>query len=358
MDLGPRSYDILIGHGLLRAAHDWLITQTALHHAVMVADTNTQSYATVLAQQLDQAKIAHVTMLLPAGEKSKSIETLSHIWDRMWSFHADRRSTVVAVGGGVVGDLGGFAAATYARGIPYIQVPTSLLAQVDSSVGGKTGINLPAAKNMVGAFWQPQLVVADLEALTTLPRREFVSGLAEVVKYGMIADLSLFEKLEQQAASLNPVTTELAHIVERCVQIKAMIVGADERESSGIRAILNYGHTIGHALEITCGLGRLLHGEAIAIGMHGAARIAAARGMLAAEVVNRQQRLIEALGLPSRPPTVDLDQVWETITHDKKVDGNQVRFVLPTAIGAVRLVAGIQHQEVTAALANADDDRA
>lgn len=346
MDLGARSYDVLIGHGLLRQALDWLVSHVASRQTVIVCDANTQSYAALLSRQLRQAEIPFTTITVPSGEHSKSIAVLNDVWEQMLAAHVDRHSTVVAVGGGVVGDLAGFAAATYARGIPCIQIPTSLLAQVDSSVGGKTGINLSAAKNMVGAFWQPQLVVVDPETLVTLPPREFVAGLAEVVKYGVIADVELFAKLERLAPTLNPATPELAAIIERCVQIKATIVHDDERESTGIRAILNYGHTIGHALEITCGLGQLLHGEAIAIGMHGAARIAAARGMLADDVVDRQRRLLESLGLSTRAPSVDPDRVWQAITHDKKADRDQVRFILPQSLGHVRVIAGIQRQEV------------
>lgn len=246
VDLGARSYDVLIGHGLLRQALDWLVSHVASRQTVIVCDANTQSYAALLSRQLRQAEIPFTTITVPSGEHSKSIAVLNDVWEQMLAAHVDRHSTVVAVGGGVVGDLAGFAAATYARGIPCIQIPTSLLAQVDSSVGGKTGINLSAAKNMVGAFWQPQLVVVDPETLVTLPPREFVAGLAEVVKYGVIADVELFAKLERLAPTLNPATPELAAIIERCVQIKATIVHDDERESTGIRAILNYGQ-IGRA---------------------------------------------------------------------------------------------------------------
>jgi 3-dehydroquinate synthase len=353
VDLGPRSYEILIGRDLLRRPAEWLRKLPPQRHAVLVADGNTQSYATLLAESLTRANVTLTLIVVPPGERSKSIAVLNRVWEQMLHGHTDRHSTLFAVGGGVVGDVGGFAAATYARGIPFVQVPTSLLAQVDSSVGGKTGINLSAAKNMVGAFWQPQLVVADLDTVNTLPRREFTAGLAEVVKHGVIADAGLFQQLEQLAETLDSATADLGGIIQRCVQIKANIVAADERESTGIRAQLNYGHTIGHALEITLAAGQLLHGEAIAIGMHCAAQIAVARGMLAAEFVPRQQGLLRALGLPTQPPRIDLDRIWEAITHDKKATQDQVSFVLPRALGDVQLVPGIQRDEVVAALRKA-----
>ncbi len=214
----------------------------SLHHALIVSDENTNPYAVQIADQLFEAGTPCEVLSLPAGETSKSAARLAELWNRMLTAGADRRSTVIAVGGGVVGDLAGFAAATFARGIPFVQIPTTLLAQVDSSVGGKTGINLAAAKNIIGAFWQPQLVVADVQTLITLPPREFVSGLAEVVKYGVIADAELFTRLESMAQSLDSSHEELPAIIERCCQIKASVVADDERETSGQRQAELWSH--------------------------------------------------------------------------------------------------------------------
>jgi len=263
---------------------------------------------------------------------------------------------VVAVGGGVVGDLAGFVAATFMRGLPSWQVPTTLVAQVDSAVGGKTGINLAAGKNLVGAFWQPQGVVADIDTLATLPRREFVSGLAEVVKYGMILDAEFFAWLEEHAAALlarDPAA--VLHAVTRSVQLKSAVVEADERETGGARAALNYGHTFGHALETVCGYGRLLHGEAVALGMARAARLAAALGRLAPEIVARQDRLLDRLSLPvsldrlDPPPSVS--DLVAAMRLDKKAVGGGIRFVLPDRIGRVQIVQDVAEPEIVGVLA-------
>ena len=246
-----RGYDIQIGRGLLGGAAERCASCTALHHVIVITDDNVAAlYGQTVHQQFVDAGVASHLLTVPAGEGSKSIEMATRLWQAVLAAGATRQSTIVAVGGGMVGDLAGFIAASFARGLDFIQIPTTLLAQVDSSVGGKVAINLPGAKNMVGFYWQPKLVLADLDALDTLPQREFVSGLAEVIKYGVIADAALFEQLESAApAILAKDKAVLAQIVARCCQIKADVVGEDERETSGRRAILNYGHTIGHALE-------------------------------------------------------------------------------------------------------------
>ncbi len=264
---------------------------------------------------------------------------------------ADRKTLLVAVGGGVVGDLAGFVAATYARGISFAQVPTTLLAQVDSSVGGKVGVNLPQAKNMVGAFWQPAAVLVDTQTLQTLPEREYRSGLAEVVKYGVIMDAEFFAKLESE-------TEELVHrqhdvlqtVIARCCRLKADVVEADEREETGRRAILNYGHTFAHAFEAVAGYGQLLHGEAVSIGMMCAARLAERLRMVDSEFVLRQRALLIALSLPVATPELDQDKLIDAMGYDKKAAHGKLRFVLPTELGTVKMVECVDLNDVRAAL--------
>jgi 3-dehydroquinate synthase len=343
-----RGYDIHIGPGLLGNAVERCASCTALHHVIVITDdTVAPLYGQTVHQRFIDAGVAAHLSTVPAGEGSKSIEMATRLWHEALACGANRHSTVVAVGGGVVGDLAGFVAASFARGLVFIQIPTTLLAQVDSSVGGKVAVNLPGAKNMVGFFWQPKLVLADLDALDTLPQREYASGLAEVVKYGVIADAALFEQLEDAApAILARDKTVLAPLVARCCQIKADVVGQDERETSGRRAILNYGHTIGHALESVCGYGQLLHGEAIAIGMHCAALLAAQRKMVSAEFVQRQQALLTAFQLPIRAPKLDQTALWDAIAKDKKANAFGARFILPFGLGQVQFVEGVDQREV------------
>lgn len=349
-----RGYDIQIGRGLLGGAAERCASCTALHHVIVITDDNVAAlYGQTVHQQFVDAGVASHLLTVPAGEGSKSIEMAKRLWQAVLAAGATRQSTIVAVGGGMVGDLAGFIAASFARGLDFIQIPTTLLAQVDSSVGGKVAINLPGAKNMVGFYWQPKLVIADLDALDTLPQREFVSGLAEVIKYGVIADAALFEQLESAApAILAKDKAVLAQIVARCCQIKADVVGEDERETSGRRAILNYGHTIGHALESVCGYGELLHGEAIAIGMHCAAQLAAQRQMVSAEFVQRQRALLAAFDLPTSAPAIDPTSLFAAVSNDKKADASGVRFILPTELGRVQFVEGIGPQEVIASVAS------
>jgi 3-dehydroquinate synthase len=258
---------------------------------------------------------------------------------------------VVAVGGGVVGDLAGFAAASYARGLSFFQVPTTLLAQVDSSVGGKVGINLPGAKNMVGAFWQPHGVLLDTGVLKTLPAREYRAGLAEVVKYGVILDADFFAYLEANIAGLNERAPDvMVEIVTRSCQLKADVVEQDEREETGLRAVLNYGHTFGHALEAITNYGEFLHGEAISIGMLCASRLAERMGRIDAAMTQRQHALLSALHLPTELPQVDDDALIAAMAHDKKVEHGRLRFVLPTRLGHVELVGDVDQADVRAAL--------
>jgi 3-dehydroquinate synthase len=350
---GDRSYEIHCGPGLL-ARVGLLLREAGATRGVIVADSGVMAtHAATVAGSLAEAGILAPLLAVPAGEGSKSIAAAGRLWAEFAGLAVDRQTHVVAVGGGVVGDLAGFVAATFARGLPVWQVPTTVVAQVDSAIGGKTGINLDAGKNLVGVFWQPRGVVADTEALATLPDREFQSGLAEVVKYGMILDAGFFAWLEAHAADLvarHP--APLRQAVERSAAIKARVVEKDERETTGLRAALNYGHTFGHAYETAAGYGTLLHGEAVAIGMARAARLAEFLGMIGTEVVSRQDRLLAALGLPVLPPPGlrNADQLLDIMGRDKKTVGGQLRFVLPTRIGAVETVAGAPPEAVRSVL--------
>lgn len=344
---GPpdRSYDIACGSGLLEGIGRLLVGAGA-QRAVVIADAAVAgSHAASVADSLRLAGLSVDVLSVPSGESSKSPASAARLWAELARLAVDRATHVVAVGGGVVGDLAGFVAATFARGLPVWQVPTTLVAQVDSAIGGKTGINLEQGKNLVGAFWQPRGVVADIATLATLPQREFVSGLAEVVKYGMILDARFFDWLEANAqAVLDRRPDELAHAVERSAALKARVVEQDELEISGLRAALNYGHTFGHAYETAAGYGRLLHGEAVAIGMARAARLAARLGRVPPEVVARQDALLGRFGLPTSPRAagpIAPRALIEIMGRDKKTLGGRLRFVLPDRIGRVELVGTI-----------------
>lgn len=272
------------------------------------------------------------TVVLPDGESFKKWETLNRIFDALLASGADRKTTLVALGGGVIGDMTGFAAACYMRGVPFIQVPTTLLSQVDSSVGGKTGINHPLGKNMIGAFYQPQLVVCDLETLDTLPERELAAGIGEIIKYGPIYDMEFFSWLEaNMPALLRRDRAALAHAVKRSCEIKAWVVGQDEREG-GLRAILNFGHTFGHAIEAGMGYGNWLHGEGVAAGMVMAAELSRRLGMVDAAFVARLRALIERAGLPVRGAVIDeqdnAGRYLQLMRVDKKSEAGEIRFVL------------------------------
>ncbi|GAB6166995.1 3-dehydroquinate synthase [Thermostilla marina] len=336
--LGPASYDIRIGSGTLPETAAYLREQGVTHSVIITDDNVMDPHGQNVAEHIIDAGIDVSVMVVPAGEVSKSIDMANTLWQEMLREGTDRKSVVVAVGGGVVGDLAGFVAATFARGIRFLQVPTSLLAQVDSSVGGKVGINLAEAKNMVGAFLQPMRVQIDIDTLSTLPPREYISGLGEVVKYGVILDEALFADLEANVAGLLDHDPDvLRRIVARCCRLKADVVEADEKETSGRRAILNYGHTFAHAVETLAGYGELLHGEAVAIGMRCAAELAVELGMFDAESAARQQKLLEALRLPTSLPASlnDPDAAYECMRHDKKVQHGRLRLILPTRIGEV-----------------------
>jgi 3-dehydroquinate synthase len=353
--LAERSYEIEIGRGLLAGAAQFVRARLPdCRHAVVVTDANVRSpHAEGVARSLQATGWRADLIALPAGEATKCVARAEEIWQQFVELKADRKTAVVAVGGGVIGDLAGFAAATFARGLPFIQVPTTLLAQVDSSVGGKVGINLPEAKNIVGAFWQPAGVLIDLDVLATLPEREYRSGLAEVVKYGVILDAEFFSWLECNVAGLlkrNPEVLE--HVVARSCRLKADVVERDEREETGLRAVLNYGHTFCHAIETVSGYGRYLHGEAVAIGMVCASRLAERLGRIDGTLTKRQRDLLAQLGLPVAIEGLESEQLLAAMARDKKSEHGQLRFVLPAELGRVELVGGIENGPVLEVLAD------
>lgn len=341
IDLDARSYSIDIEPGLLKKTAVVLAPSIKGEHVILLTDDVVEPLylAEVSAQAKSVARRVD-TMVVPSGERSKSIATCDELWQKMVGFNTDRKSVVIALGGGVVGDLAGFVAASFARGLKFIQIPTTLLSQVDSSVGGKVGINLPQAKNMVGAFWQPEAVLIDPLVLSTLDEANYQSGMAEVIKYGLIMDPTLFEFLEQSVDAINQKDSEtLTRIIAWCCKCKAIIVEEDERETTGRRAILNYGHTYGHAIEAEFGYGKYLHGQAISIGMTCAGRLARNLGMVDQAFLDRQSKLCQAVGLPVDCPAQRHDELIASMKHDKKVARGKLNLILPSAIGSVQQVA-------------------
>jgi len=337
VDLGARSYPIFIGSGLLGRA-GLLDPYLRGRDALIVTNTRVGPlYQARLQAALGQGRIEVV--VLPDGEEYKTLDTTAMILDALVRYRFSRDGVVLALGGGVVGDMAGFAAAIYQRGIDFIQVPTTLLAQVDSAVGGKTGINHPGGKNLVGAFHQPLCVLSDSDTLRTLPDRELSAGLAEVVKCALIADAQFFSWIEEHAAALLARDAgALNHVIRRSCEIKAEVVAGDEREH-GRRALLNLGHTFGHAIEVRAGYGQLLHGEAVGAGMAMAARFSQRLGWLPAPEVQRITALLEALKLPVVPPRVNADEFLAAMAMDKKVLGGQIRLVLLPVLGNARVTA-------------------
>jgi 3-dehydroquinate synthetase len=395
VNLAERSYDIAIGTGNLAEAGRFLTDRATVTHVVLITDDNVhRPHAMQAAESLGEQDVNVDVICVEPGEESKSLEVAESLWQGLLDLDADRTTVVVAVGGGVIGDLAGFIAATFARGLRFLQAPTSLLAQVDSSVGGKVGINLPTAKNMIGAFYQPLGVLIDTATLATLPANEFCAGLGEAVKYGVILDAELFAYLERNAAAILEHDHDvLAHVIARCCRLKADVVEQDEHEESGLRAALNFGHTFGHAFEtlswheqgsgardqgpeegeppspdastspaspgphpnpLPKGEGTfgkpLLHGEAVSIGMICAARLAERMKRVDAELTNRLRSLLEAFGLPVRVPNLDRRRILDSMAHDKKVQHGQLRFVLPSRMGHVDLVGSIAEGDILAAL--------
>ena len=354
--LGSRSYPIVIGPGALDGAGAAEPLAAALDGRRYFLVSNTvvaPLYRARLEATLANYSRGGTAHLIGDGETHKNLATLDGIWTAMLAARCDRSTVLVALGGGVVGDIAGFAAATYQRGIPFIQVPTTLLSQVDSSVGGKTGINHPLGKNMIGAFWQPKLVLADTDTLSTLPPREFAAGMAEVIKYGLLCDIRFLEWIEANRARLaGRESLALAEAVEWSCRIKAEVVAADEFETAkeGGRALLNLGHTFGHAIETGSGYGTWLHGEAVAAGTMVAAALSARLGWIDAADVMRIRALFEAFHLPVRAPRMPAERWFELMSHDKKVLAGKLRLVLLRRLGEAVTVADVPQSDIRAAI--------
>ncbi|HEY4744119.1 MAG TPA: 3-dehydroquinate synthase [Desulfuromonadaceae bacterium] len=335
VSLGANSYDIQIDRGILGSIGRQCTDKGLTGHAAVITNPVVAAlYGDCVQQSLADAGYSVTMIQIPDGEEHKNSATLNSVYDRLIDAGLDRNSFIVALGGGVVGDLAGFAAATYMRGIPFVQVPTTLLAQVDSSVGGKTAIDHPRGKNLIGAFYQPRLVLIDVETLATLPEREFRAGLAEVVKYGVALDYTFFDYLEQHAAAILAMDREcLIQVIHRCCQLKARVVELDERET-GLRAVLNYGHTLGHALETQAGYSQLVHGEAVAIGMMLAARISVALGHCSAAEGVRITALLTSFGLSLTPPAAERQRILDALSKDKKGRSGTLSFICNQGIGS------------------------
>ena len=339
VELGDRSYPIHIGAGLLESdLHELIEPLRGTQVALITNPTVSALYAETVLQALSSYSVDVIEVA--DGEAHKNLATYSEVMDALMTHRHNRTTTLVALGGGVVGDLTGFVAATFQRGVDFVQIPTTLLAQVDSSVGGKTAVNHPSGKNMIGAFYQPRTVIIDTNVLSTLPPREYAAGLAEVIKYGVIADADLFSWLEDNVAAIqNKDEDALAYIIKRSCEIKAQVVAQDERES-GLRAILNYGHTFGHAIENLSGYGTWLHGEAVAVGMVMAAEFSERERLLQQGVADRVKSLLEAFGLPVRlQGAVTPDAMVQAMGMDKKTMDGQIRFILAERLGQVRVVS-------------------
>ncbi len=349
VDLGSRSYPIHIGSGLLAEAALYRPHLAGAQVLIVTNETVAPLYLATLRSALTGVTVREV--ILPDGEQYKTLEVWNQIFDALLTARMSRDCTVIALGGGVIGDMAGFAAACYQRGVAFIQVPTTLLAQVDSSVGGKTGVNHPLGKNMIGAFYQPRAVIADTATLATLPQRELSAGLAEVLKYGLIRDAAFLDWLEAQLpAVLAREPAALAHAIRRSCEVKAEIVAADEHES-GQRALLNFGHTFGHAIETGTGYGNWLHGEAVGAGMVLAADLSARLGWLTAEALARVRRVIAAAGLPVAPPSdLSAERFLELMAVDKKVLNGQLRLVLLQQLGTAVVTGEVAPELLRATL--------
>ena len=334
LELAQSLYEIHIGRGLLTQVDLLLPRLPQKQVAIVTNETVAPLYLESLRCALEAAGVHCYCIVLPDGEQYKTWETLNLIFDGLLANRCERKTTLIALGGGVIGDMTGFAAAVYQRGAPFIQIPTTLLAQVDSSVGGKTAINHPLGKNMIGAFYQPQLVLADIDTLETLPPREFSAGLAEVIKYGLIDDLEFFEWLERNIGHLMARDTEaLAYAIERCCRNKARVVAQDEKETAGVRELLNLGHTFGHAIETGLGYGVWLHGEAVAAGMMLAAYASRELGQISDSDIGRIKSILIQAALPVIAPDLGFERYLELMAGDKKVEAGRVRYILMRKLG-------------------------
>ncbi|HTU17451.1 MAG TPA: 3-dehydroquinate synthase [Gemmataceae bacterium] len=351
VELGERSYDIAVISGDAHGIGPFARQRAKGSRAFVITDEHVNEHAEKVAASLRDAGFQTLVVSLPAGEGQKALSVAASLYDRLAESVADRKTLVVPVGGGVMGDLAGFVAATWNRGLPLLMVPTTLLAMVDSSVGGKVGINHPRGKNLIGAFHQPVGVWIDTAFLSTLPDREYRSGLAEVVKYGVILDAEFFAYLEEQtAAILGRDAACIRHIVARSCRLKADVVERDEREETGLRAVLNYGHTFAHTFETVGGYGAWLHGEAVSAGMVCASQLAERHGLIDADITERQRRLLQTFGLPIEPQRWPVEELLAVMRVDKKAVAGRLRFVLPRRLGEVALFDDVPEQDVRAVL--------
>ncbi len=359
VNLGERSYDIIVTSDDVSGVGPFARQRASGKRAFVVADEHILQHADTTSRALKTAGFDPQVAVVHPGEATKCLASASELYDRLAELQADRKTLVVAVGGGVIGDLAGFVAATYSRGVPLLMVPTTLLAMVDSSVGGKVGVNHPRAKNLIGAFYQPVGVWIDTATLQTLPDREYRSGLAEIVKYGVILDADLFAYLEANVEAILQRDPEaVRHIVARSCRLKADVVERDEREETGLRAVLNYGHTFAHAFETVGGYGNWLHGEAVAAGMVCASRLAERRSLIPAELTERQRQLLIRFGLPTAPKDWSIDALVAVMRSDKKALAGRMRFVLPRRLGEVALFDDVPENEVRELLATCSSPRA
>ena len=355
VDLGERSYPIYIGSGILDQLGPYYVQHCGAKRAIVITDENVEPlYGATVLKSLQDTELEVHLLSVPAGEKSKRMAVVEMLYDRLFDLAVERSDTIIALGGGVIGDLAGFVAATFKRGLNYVQAPTSLLAMVDSSIGGKTGINHPRGKNMIGAFHQPRMVFADVATLKTLPERELGCGLAETVKHGIIRDAQFFGQLERQHQAVLELDRKLmVELVERNCQIKAAVVEADERES-GLRGILNCGHTIGHAIETVWAAqgGDIHHGEAVSLGMVAAGRMAVQRGLLRQDDLERICKLLAAFRLPAQTELKEMPvvELYEAMRQDKKVQSGKIKFVLPKSIGDCVFVDDLTESEIQQAI--------
>jgi 3-dehydroquinate synthase len=348
VELGPRSYPIFVGYGLLNNINKKILQVLGRPKIMVITDCNVGPlYGDRLVGNLKSSGFDVCLIQVPAGERSKSIETAKTLYISALEQNIDRASAILALGGGVIGDLAGFVAATYMRGIDFIQVPTSLLAQVDSSVGGKVAVNLNRVKNIIGAFYQPKMVLIDPDVLSTIPEREYRQGMAEVIKYGVIYDENFFCWLEQRA-SKELSGEDTVYAIKRSCQIKAQIISSDEKEK-GLRAILNLGHTVGHALEAVLRQGSLLHGEAVALGMIVETKIALNRGLVDSETCDRIETLIKSMVPVTIPVGIDIDSLIDIMKYDKKNTADNITFVLPQKIGSVEKYMDVTREEIICA---------
>jgi 3-dehydroquinate synthase len=347
VQLGARSYDIAVTSDDRAGLGPFARQRSSGSLVHVVTDQHVRGHAEAAAAALESAGFRVGTTVLPAGEAQKALPVAAELYDYLAEAHADRKTLVAAVGGGVIGDLAGFVAATFNRGLPLLMVPTTLLAMVDSSVGGKVGVNHPKAKNLIGAFHQPVGVWIDTAVLATLPDREYISGLAEVAKYGVILDPELYAYLEGYPDEIRERRPEvIRHLVARSCRLKADVVEKDEREETGLRAILNFGHTFAHAFETVAGYGTLLHGEAVAAGMVCASRLAERRGLVGDDFTLRLQRLLVRLRLPGKPERYPVEPLLATMRSDKKAVAGRLRFVLPRRLGEVALFDDVPEADV------------